>query len=158
MTIAEKRLVSTVVGKRLDAISGLFWTSHGSGDTRNLVGLLAIRLDLEKVVLAIRCSGDGWTLEISTEQLRAADLGSDGALIVRNLAGHVLVRELIGARVRDAWGISSEEGDLLEGIRLDFERGASLFLLNWGDDLYLSDGPPAGYEQEKLTERRIDLD
>jgi hypothetical protein len=86
-------------------------------------------------VLALECGRDGSSLDIADFQLQDKDLGEYGKEIVMDLSSDNRFASLIDKTLLQLFLIYSSVEDSYIGVKLIFNEGSELFVLNLGDEL-----------------------
>ena len=85
---------------------------------------------------------DGWGIGLDEALPAEVDMGSAGRTVIREMAKvnpflNCMESVLQGA----AWFTSADSPEPV-GVRLSFESGGGVLILNWGDELFVDSRPP----------------
>jgi hypothetical protein len=98
---------------------------------------------------------DGWHLQVDTRDPCELDLGNSGRIVIRDLPKESPLHEAIGHTLERAWTVVSKPDGGIIGVRMDFGQQKRPIILNWGDELYVSDQYPKDAAADELEETPV---
>ncbi|MCO7263925.1 hypothetical protein [Dickeya zeae] len=133
-----------VVGERLSEVRGVIYFFENP-DFEHPQQLQFIFSNTESIT-SFRCSKDGSTLEVTDFPAQGNDLGEYGKEVIMDVSNSRLFVDYIGKSLLKVHSIFSSIEDAYIGIKLVFESGLSLIVVNIGDELNISDSLSSSYE------------
>ncbi|UUE09816.1 hypothetical protein NMX13_19665 [Dickeya zeae] len=138
---------SHVIGERLSGVRGLIYVFE-TPDFEHPQQLQFIFSNTESIT-SFRCSKDGSTLDITDSPVKGSDLGEYGKEVIMDVSDSTLFVDYIGKSLLKIYSIFSSIDDAYIGIKLVFESGLSLIVVNVGDELNISDSLSSSYEHDE---------
>jgi len=127
-------------GRCLERVQGEFYKgSQSAGDDSPLAiwvqfsGLARTRLFGE---------ADGWGIALDEKAPTAFDMGSAGRTIIKDMDQAGPFIECHDSPLQDAAILKSPGSERPVGVRFRFASHAVVFILNWGDELFVDKQPP----------------
>ncbi|MFP1817566.1 hypothetical protein ACLEC2_17535 [Lonsdalea quercina] len=136
-----------VIGKRLSGVRGLIYVFE-TPDFEHPQQLQFIFSNTESIA-SFRCGKDGSTLEVTDFPVQGNDLGEYGKEIIMDVSNSTFFVDYIEKSLLKAYSIFSSIEDAYIGIKLVFESGLSLIVVNVGDELNISDSLSSSYEHDE---------
>ncbi|MBN3057636.1 MULTISPECIES: hypothetical protein [Pectobacterium] len=128
---------SYVIGERLSGVKGVIYFFE-TPDLEHPQQLQLIFSNTEKAV-SFRCGKDGSTLELTDSPVQENDLGEYGKEIIMDLSSSISFVDYIGKFLLTVYSIFSSVEDAYIGIKLVFEGGLNLIVVNIGDEINIFD-------------------
>jgi hypothetical protein len=102
----------------------------------------------------LRLSGaaDGWSIHADNTPPESMDLGESGEIILRDVSRTSVFQRALGRELQSAWSVQSFPTGEVIGIHFDFGQSITLYVLNWGDELYIAEHYPADTKEDELRE------
>ncbi|MGL6019848.1 MAG: hypothetical protein ACRC0C_14525 [Gibbsiella quercinecans] len=136
-----------VIGERLSGVRGLIYVFE-TPDFEHPQQLQFIFSNTESIA-SFRCGKDGSTLDVTDFPVQGNDLGEYGKEIIMDVSNSTFFFDYIGKSLLKAYSIFSSIEDSYIGIKLVFESGLSLIVVNVGDELNISDSLSSSYEHDE---------
>ncbi|RLM02085.1 hypothetical protein BIY27_25890 [Gibbsiella quercinecans] len=136
-----------VIGERLSGVRGLIYVFE-TPDFEHPQQLQFIFSNTESIA-SFRCGKDGSTLDVTDFPVQGNDLGEYGKEIIMDVSNSTFFVDYIGKSLLKAYSIFSSIEDSYIGIKLVFESGLSLIVVNVGDELNISDSLSSSYEHDE---------
>jgi hypothetical protein len=99
-------------------------------------------------------ASDGWRLLVDSEAPKEFTMQESGAVRLRDMSATPSFGRVMDQPVRKVWLIVSPTPDDVVGVRFDFD-GATVRILNWGDEMYVGSEWPQGADSSEISERLI---
>ena len=138
---------SHVVGERLSGVRGLIYVFE-TPDVEHPQQLQFVFSNTESVI-GFRCGRDGSTLEVTNFPVQGNDLGEYGKEIIMDLSSSTLFVDYIGKSLLKIYSIFSLIENSYIGIKLGFESGLNLNVVNVGDEINICDSFSSSYEHDE---------
>jgi len=107
------------------------------------------------LLFRLYAASDGWQLGVDESRPEPIDMGESGEIMICDLSNKPVFAPMIGKELRAAWTIESKSETGVVGIRLDFSLSLRPVVLNWGDELYVSEEYPSDSKPDELVEISI---
>lgn len=95
-----------------------------------------------KGALTISCEADGERIQVNRELIEPIDMQESGEMVLCDLTRKSPFSKFFGKPVVQIFELISINANKLIGLRLEFIHQSSLVVLNWGDELLISDQFP----------------
>lgn len=103
----------------------------------------------------IKCASDGESIDCDFKLTTEVDLGMYGKEILKDISTINPWREVIGDNLNNCYLLLVDSNFCL-GVRLQFQSGKSVDIVNLGDELYVYDSLPESIIQaEKIVIKKI---
>lgn len=142
-----QKWASHVIGERLSGVTGLIYVFE-TPDFEHPQQLQFVFSNTESIT-SFRCGKDGSTLEVTDFPVQGNDLGEYGKEVIMDVSNSKLFVDYIGKSLLKVYSIFSSIEDAYIGIKLVFESGLSLIVVNIGDELSISDSLSSSYEYDE---------
>jgi len=95
-------------------------------------------------VTRIRLFGkpDGWGIGLDKAPPTGSDMGPAGRTVIRDMAKMKPFSNCMESVIQGAALVTSADSPEPVGVRLSFETGKVILILNWGDELVIDSRPP----------------
>ena len=136
-----------VTGGKLCNVNGLVYV-YEAPDLEHPQQLQLIFSGVNREV-SLRCGNDGATLVLTELPMQESDLGEYGKEVIMNMSDSCLFYRCIGRIVAKVFAIYSDTEKAIVGIKLVFDGGLDLIIINLGDELNIFNSLPLQYIQEE---------
>ena len=96
-------------------------------------------------------ASDGWFLKGDGSAPFEVDMGKEGKTKILDITGERSWKPCVGSLVSGVNLLRSSESNLPFGLELIFEPGHVMFILNWGDEMWVSEGMPPDARPEEFV-------
>ncbi len=98
---------------------------------------------------------DGWSLQIDDILPEPVDLGDSGEIVLRDISHRSIFGKVMGKDLRSVRLAQSPlQGEII-GMRFDFGQPVQPLVLNWGDELYMTEQYPDEARDNEYQEVRV---
>lgn len=101
---------------------------------------------------SFRCGKDGATLALTELPMQESDLGEYGKEVIMNMSDSYSFYRYIGRVVSKVFAIYSDTEKTIIGVKLVFDGGHDLIIINLGDELNIFNSLPLQYVQEECID------
>ncbi|CAI0787047.1 hypothetical protein [Serratia quinivorans] len=136
-----------VIGGKLCNVNGLVYI-YEAPDLDHPQQLQLIFSGINREV-SFQCGKDGATLVLTELPMQESDLGEYGKEVIMNMSDSCLFYRCIGRIVGKVFAIYSDTENTIVGIKLFFDSGIDLIIINLGDELNVFNSLPLQYVQEE---------
>lgn len=142
-----QELARNVVGQKLQNVNGLIYVY----DVPDLGAPQQLQLVFfsENQGVVFRCGLDGASLELTDSPMQENDLGEYGKEVIMDLSNSCLFQKVIGKILLRFYVIYSEIEQKVIGIKLVFDEGLTLVIINLGDEIKVFDSLSIEYERDE---------
>lgn len=144
---ALKKYISNLHGLKLEHVVALIYVLEAP-DLESPQQLQFV-FSSECKFLGFRCGHDGASIEIFNSPLQENDLGEYGKEVIMELSGLDVFRAYIGKRFVNFYFVFSEVEKKNIGVKLEFEGGGDIVILNIGDEMVFSNSLAPDFEREE---------
>lgn len=99
---------------------------------------------------SFQCGKDGSSLELTDSPLQEIDLGEHGKEVIMDISYLPSLSRVHYKVLVNVYAVFSEVEDSYIGVKLLFEDGLIVFILNVGDEINIFESLPLSYEQENI--------
>jgi len=102
--------------------------------------------------IRLSCASDGWHLQVDEVLPEPVDMGEAGEMVIRDRSQTTTFQDCLNRSLKKVWSIDFPvEGDTI-GLRFDFGISYRPLVINWGDELFLSNYYPTDFETKEISE------
>ena len=95
---------------------------------------------------------DGWSLQVDDILPEPVDLGESGEIVLRDISHRSIFGKVVGKDLRSVWSVQSPPQGKIIGMRFDFGQPVRPLILNWGDELYMTEQYPDEARDDEYQE------
>ena len=106
-------------------------------------------------VFRVTGAPDGWSLQVDDSLPEPVDLGESGEIVLRDISHRSIFGKVMGQDLRAVWLVQSPPQGKVIGIRFDFGQPVQPLVLNWGDELYMTEQYPGDARDDEFQEVSI---
>jgi hypothetical protein len=106
----------------------------------------------------VRLSGtsDGWGIGLDEAQPTGKNMGPAGRTVIEDMARLEPFSQCMGSTLQGVAVLTSDDSPEAVGIRLSFDPGGVVLVLNWGDELVVDIRPPVDAMPDDLVVRPVE--
>lgn len=145
---------SYVIGERLSGVKGVIYFFE-TPDLEHPQQLQLIFSHTEKAV-SFKCGKDGSTLELTDSLVQENDFGEYGKEIIMDLSSSMSFVDYIGKFLLTVYSIFSSVEDAYIGIKLVFEGGLDLIVVNIGVATGIVEGLVTASDEDESMWKKIE--
>ncbi|WP_426817035.1 hypothetical protein ACP3TC_18785 [Winslowiella sp. 2C04] len=139
-----------VIGSKLCSVNGLVYI-YETADLEHPQQLQLIFSGINRGG-SFRCGKDGATLALTELPMQESDLGEYGKEVIMDMSDSCSFYRYIGRVVSKVFAIYSDIDKALIGLKLVFDDGLNLIIINLGDELNVFNTLPLQYVQEECID------
>lgn len=139
-----------VTGRKLCSVNGLVYI-YEAADLEHPQQLQLIFSGINRGE-SFRCGKDGATLALTELSMQESDLGEYGKEVIMNISDSCSFYRYIGRVVSKVFAIYSDIEKAIIGLKLVFDGGLNLIIINLGDELNVFNSLPLQYVQEECID------
>ncbi|BBA35855.1 uncharacterized protein sS8_3923 [Methylocaldum marinum] len=143
--------LNKIAGQRLTGVLALIYVYDDREDNNSPQ---AIYLEFDNNLHGcVRCASDGESIEYDSNAPAEIDLGRYGNEILKYISNQGPWRECVGEKLNDSFVLIADN-NVCMGVRLLFQSGKSVDIVNLGDELYVYDFLPESIVAEEHIETK----
>jgi len=127
-------------GHRLERVAGEFYVGCQPAANESPISIWVQFAGVPRVRLFGK--PDGWGMGLDEALPAEADMGSVGRTVIREMAEMKPLSNCMESALQGAALFTSADSPEPVGVRLSFESGGVVLILNWGDELVVDSRPP----------------
>ena len=142
-----QELARNVVGQKLQSVNGLIYV-YDAPDLGSPQQLQLVFCDTYQNIVC-RCGLDGASLELIDSPMQEKDLGEYGKEVIMDLSNSYLFQKAFGKILLKFYVICSEIEQQIIGVKLVFDEGFKLVIINLGDEIKVFNSLLREYERDE---------